>query len=112
LSIAQTLSEPAPASVFHPPVRPDSPARFAAKAQAKGLRLACASRLLEWNGEFLMNGERLSLPTNQRVVAVLQRLANQRRIAANPRQTLSSALQNCLHPLYLAGWIVYDSGTD
>ena len=112
LAVAKTLSEPAPASLFEAPSRPDTPARFAAKAQKRGLRLACASRFLEWNGEFLMNGEQLSYPANQSVRTALKALANQRRIAANPRRALPSALQNFLYPLYLAGWIVYDSSAD
>jgi 50S ribosomal protein L16 3-hydroxylase len=94
------LSEPKPVVVFDPPARPLPEARFRAAAARRGLVLDRRSRMLTNDGQVFLNGE--ALAETGETLRVLQRLADQRRLAPGP---LADAAAAQLYPWYRAGYI-------
>jgi 50S ribosomal protein L16 3-hydroxylase len=109
-SIAASLSEPAPQTVFHPPQRPESLAQFVKKMSKKGLRLHPASRLLFSGKAFFMNGDALLKAEDPQSHLTFKKLANERRLDGPTCRCLADAtgITKFLYQMFLDGWIDYD----
>jgi 50S ribosomal protein L16 3-hydroxylase len=99
--LGEYLSTPKPQVVFSRPALGRSKARFATLCRARGVRLDLRTQMLFRGRDFFINGERIDFPS--RLQAALSRLANERRLEADPR--LSRALLLLLYPWYLSGWL-------
>ena len=99
--LGRYLSEPKPHVAFSRPRRSLSPARFASRSRALGLRLDARSRMLFRGADFFLNGERIEAGTRSRTL--LARLADERSLPPGAR--LPEALVRLFHAWYLAGWL-------
>lgn len=94
------LTEPKDNVVFEPPRRPLTPEAFVKRAQARGVRLAPATRMLVSNGDAYINGER-HVPA-RRAMAPIEALANARELPPGFGGASASSL---LYHWYAAGYI-------
>ena len=99
--LGEYLSAPKPQVVFSRPRRPLSPARFAFRSGARGLRLDPRTRMLFRGRDYFVNGERVEAP--ERARGLLTHLANERSLP--PAGRPPGPLLRLLHAWYLAGWV-------
>ncbi|HEX2825489.1 MAG TPA: cupin domain-containing protein [Burkholderiales bacterium] len=95
------LTEPKNNVVFEPPQRPLKPEAFAKRAQARGVRLAAATRMLVSNGDAYINGER-HVPA-RRDIGRIATLADARELP--PGFGGASGVTSLLYRWYAAGYI-------
>ena len=107
-SIACSLSEPAPQTVFSSPRRPLTLAQFQKKAVAQGLWLHPATRLLYQGSRFFANGEVLLSARDPVMKNIFRNLSNERQLKKDQCVSLADhPAASVLYDMYLAGWIVY-----
>jgi 50S ribosomal protein L16 3-hydroxylase len=99
--LGEYLSAPKPQIVFSRPRSPRSPASFAERCRARGLRLDLRTGMLFRERDFFVNGERVEPPGRLR--RVLARLADERVLP--PGMRLPRPLLRLLYDWYLAGWL-------
>jgi len=99
--LGEYLSTPKPQVVFSRPGLRLSQARFATLCRTRGVRLDLRTQMLFRGPNFFINGEGIAPPS--RLQVALSRLANERRLEADPR--LSRALLQLLYAWYLSGWL-------
>ena len=87
--------------MFSRPRSPRSPASFAERCRARGLRLDLRTGMLFRERDFFVNGERVEPPGRLR--RVLARLADERVLP--PGMRLPRPLLRLLYDWYLAGWL-------
>lgn len=97
------LTEPKASVIFSRPRRSLSALPFARRADAHGLRLNRASRMLYARDAVAINGECHAVPKASR--ATVRRLADQRELAPGCLAAAAPALIVLLHDWYSAGWL-------
>jgi 50S ribosomal protein L16 3-hydroxylase len=95
------LTEPKPHVFFDAPEKPLAPARFAAAAAKRGVRLDARTQLLFSGAQFFINGERVQIPAADR--AALRQLADHR--ALDSIGGLSVPGLTLLREWYLCGFL-------
>jgi 50S ribosomal protein L16 3-hydroxylase len=105
--LGEYLTEPR-ANIVYTRAAQLSAGQFARLARARGLKLALASRMLTAGGMVFINGESAQVERPARLM--LQQLADQRRIPAQPR--MSAAIRELLYQWYRAGYVEISSAAD
>lgn len=101
--LGEYLSEPKMATVFAPPSRPLSAARFAQSAVKRGLMLSLKTQMLYRGRHVFINGESFGVDSADRTQLAL--LADQRSLAAAALQDTSQDVQEALYLWYCDGWL-------
>jgi 50S ribosomal protein L16 3-hydroxylase len=95
------LTEPKRNVVFARPSSRDAPARFSARIETRGLRLALPTRMLVAGADVFINGEaNRATPAGRRLFAML---ADARELARAMR--IDEATRRLLYEWYRAGYI-------
>ncbi len=103
LHVGESLSEPKPATVFHPPARPLSRAAFARRIARDGLVLDAATRLLHDRRRVFVNGE--ALDASGADGRFLRALADRRRARPVVCADCPTATLEALYGWYREGWL-------
>lgn len=105
--LGEYLSEPKASTLFEPPLRPHTSARWLALAQRNGLRLDARTRMLYDKRRVFINGD--SLIATAQEGRLLRVLADRRRLDAASCRVATEAARHCLYDWYRNGWLHADT---
>ncbi|WP_338844524.1 cupin domain-containing protein [Massilia sp. W12] len=108
--LGQYLTEAKPGVWFDTPQETSAFDAFLARASASGVRLSRKSQMLYTDDTLFINGESYEIPENDS--ALLQNLANHRRLSAAQVRAAGQDVQEALHSWHDEGWLFCPAGED